>query len=125
VFFVKLLRGSILPPSVISHLKIMKMNLIEELRDEPNQNLIQECENVYSIRVYGRGLHLFFRENEKCLMCNIDAEHGAIYKKSICKWDLPDNLKMNKAEQERVTALIVKFYQQFYNSNVILMDAHY
>ncbi|MEZ0539974.1 hypothetical protein [Fibrella arboris] len=90
----------------------------KELIDKYNDNIIEHEGNLYAIRVIGRGNNLFFRENEKCLICDIDAEHGVIYKKSIKIWDSVDE-KMTKSEKDRVTALIADFYRKIYNPNVL------
>ncbi len=82
-------------------------------------NLIEEDGKTYGIRVLGRGNDLLFKENNKGLLCEIDAEHGIIYKKSIQKWD-STNEKMTKSERERVSDLIFKFYRKVYNADVQL-----
>jgi hypothetical protein len=91
----------------------------EELMTDAGIKLIHQDGNIYAIRVLGRGLNLFFRENEKGLICQIDAEHGVIYKRSIKLWDTT-NKRMNPAEKERVFNLIFTFYQQFYNADVVV-----
>jgi hypothetical protein len=83
---------------------------------------VKEGENTYKIRVYGRGLHLIFKENEKGLICDIDAEHGVIYQKSIKIWDTT-NEKINELQKSRILELIVKYYKQFYDPNVIVSDS--
>ncbi len=87
-----------------------------------DMNTVEAGENVYKIRVYGRGLHLIFKENEKGLICHIDAEHGVIYQKSIKIWDTT-NEKIRETEKDRIVELIVKYYKQFYNKGVIVSDS--
>ncbi|RYF75398.1 MAG: hypothetical protein EOO39_06985 [Cytophagaceae bacterium] len=91
-----------------------------DLIDRYTDNIISENDTIYAIRVIGRGETLFFRENGKCLLCSIDAEHGIIYKKSIKSWDSTDE-KMDRSEKERVTNLIYKFYKQIYNPDAMLI----
>ena len=96
-------------------------NLMESLMTSERGDIIKEDGNVYRLSIYGRGEHLFFRENDKGLLCHIDAVHGAIFKKSIHIWDSTGE-KMSKAEKERVSELIFKYYKKFYNPNVIWVD---
>ena len=96
-------------------------DLIESLMASDRGNVIKENGNVCILSIYGRGEHLFFRENDKGLLCHIDAVHGAIFKKSIHIWDSTGE-KMSKAEKERVAELIFKYYEKFYNPNVIWVD---
>lgn len=90
----------------------------EDLMEKSNAALIEENGNVYAIRVMGRGENLFFRENDKALICQIDAEHGIIYKKSIKIWDSADE-KMTKVERERVSELIYTLYKKVYNPEAV------
>lgn len=91
----------------------------EDMIARYTDNLVKDGDTTYAIRVVGRGETLFFRENEKCLLCEIDAAHGVIYKKSIKIWD-STNEKMSKAEQERVASLILTYYKQVYNPEAVL-----
>jgi hypothetical protein len=79
--------------------------------------LIKEGGNIYAIRILSKGEDLFFRENDKALICTIDAVHGVIYKDSINGWDTPEK-KMDNAEKERVVRLIYKFYKERLNPEV-------
>jgi hypothetical protein len=76
--------------------------------------------NVYRIRVLGRGENLFFQENDKCLLCEIDARNAIIFTKSIKKWE-PD-IKMSSEEKKRVTVLVEKYYKEVYNPNVRIYE---
>ncbi|MDR6786624.1 hypothetical protein [Pedobacter africanus] len=60
-------------------------------------------------------------ENEKGLICTIDAAHGAIFTRSIKQWDSTGK-KMSRKERIRVTGLIEKYYREFYNPTVVLID---
>jgi hypothetical protein len=89
-------------------------DFFEGLMTDPKTPLIQEGENIYAIRILSKGENLFFRENDKALICTIDAVHGAIYKDSIKAWDIPEK-KMDNEEKERVVRLIYKFYKERLN----------
>ena len=53
---------------------------IEQLKGNSTVNrLIDNQGNSYGIKVLGRGENLFFQENEKALICEIDAVNGTIY----------------------------------------------
>ena len=67
----------------------------------------------------GRGENLFFQENERALICEIDAINGVIYSKSIKKWE--GAKKMNTEEHNRIIALIATYYKESYNLNVVIL----
>jgi hypothetical protein len=93
---------------------------LDELMKSDNINTIIEPDgNVYGIRVLGRGSDLFFKENERGLICAIDALNGIIYTKSIKSWDSTGE-KIKKDERERLIKLIEKYYKQVYNMKVEL-----
>jgi hypothetical protein len=82
-------------------------------------HIIQEEDNTYGIRVVERGYSLFFRENNKGLICLIDAEHKVIYKTSVKLWK-SNNQKLNKEEKIRILDLIIKYYKQIYKVDLIV-----
>lgn len=93
---------------------------IEQLKENPTVNrLTDDNGNLYGIRVLGRGENLFFQENEKALICEIDATHATIYTKKIKNWD--GEKKMSSIERDRVISLIVKYYKKVYNPNVVVL----
>ncbi len=95
-------------------------NYIEQLKGDPFVNRLKDNqENSYGIRVLGRGESLFFQENEKALICEIDAVNGVIYSKSIKNWE--DERKMSPEERNRIIALIDKYYKEIYNPNVVIL----
>ena len=94
---------------------------IEQLKkDDSIERRIDSEGNIYRIRVLGRGENLFFQENEKCLLCEIDARNAVIFTKSIKKWE--PKTKMSSEEKKRITNLIEKYYKEVYNPNVILYN---
>ena len=95
---------------------------IQSLMSSKDIELIKEDDNYYGIRVLGRGLNLFFRENDKGLICCIEAEHGVIYAKSIKIWGT-ENKSMDEKEKNRVLQLIVKYYKLYCNPNVIVSES--
>jgi len=74
--------------------------------------------NIYGIRVIGRGENLFFQENEKALICDIDAPASLVYSASIKNWE--SNKKMSKKEKGRVLTLIKCYYKKCINENVTI-----
>jgi hypothetical protein len=95
-------------------------NYIEQLKGDPFVNRLKDNqENSYGIRVLGRGESLFFQENEKALICEIDAVNGVIYSKSIKNWE--GEKKMGPEERNRIIALIDKYYKEIYNPNVVIL----
>ena len=94
-------------------------SLIDDLKkNESIEKRIDSEDNVYRIRVIGRGENLFFQENDKCLLCLIDAKNAMIYSKSIKKWE--PNEKMSSSERKRVIALVEKYYREVYHPDVKL-----
>jgi len=90
-------------------------SFIEEWMNNKTVNQIDDKKgNHYGIRVLGRGTDLFFKENNRGLICSIDAVKGVIYKQSIKIWDSTGE-KMSKAEKERVSKLIEEYYKKVYN----------
>ena len=92
---------------------------IAELRT--NKSIAQRVDsegNIYRIRVLSKGENLFFQENDRCLLCLIDAQNGIIYSKSIKKWE--PNERMSPNERKRVTSLVEKYYREVYNPDVKL-----
>lgn len=83
-------------------------------------NRFTELDTTYGIRVLVRGENLLFQENDKVLICQIDAVHAIIYSKSIKKWE--GEKKMSSAEKQRVILLIEKYYKLAYNPNVKILD---
>jgi len=93
---------------------------IEQLKGNPTINRLKDNQgNSYGIRVLGRGENLFFQENEKALICEIDAVNGVIYSKSIKNWE--DERKMSPEERNRIISLIDKYYKEIYNPNVVIL----
>lgn len=96
-------------------------NYVEQLKNDPSIETRTDAEgNVYRIRVLGRGENLFFQENEKCLLCEIDARNAVIFTKSVKNWE--GEKKMSKDEKARVLILIVRYYKEVYNPDVTLFD---
>ncbi|RQO73963.1 hypothetical protein DBR43_00720 [Pedobacter sp. KBW06] len=96
------------------------MDLIEELMGSKGVHLAKDSKgNEFGIRVLGRGMDLFFKENNKGLICSIDAAHGVIYTKTIRIWDSTGE-KISREERLRISRLIEKYYKEFYNSEVIM-----
>lgn len=90
---------------------------IEQLKSDPSVNRIKDIEgNEYGIRVLGRGENLFFQENDKALICQINAGYGIIFIKSIKNWE--GEKKMSESEKNRVVNLIKKYYREIYNPDV-------
>ena len=93
------------------------MDTIQRWKEDSTVERIKDGNgNVYSIRVIGRGEDLFFQENDKALLCVIDAIDSIIYAKSIKSWD--GEKKMNGAEKNRVLELIKYYYKIVYKSNL-------
>lgn len=86
------------------------------LKDATVDRFYTENGNMYGIMVLGRGENLFFQENDKALICEIDAIDSIIYAKSIKSWD--GEKKMNGAEKNRVLELIKYYYKIVYKSNL-------
>ncbi len=101
-------------------IKNLTMNYINELMQSGDVNFVfDNSGNKYGIKVLGRGTDLFFSENNRGLVCSIDAVQGIIYKSSIKIWN-SNKEKMNKGEKERIANLIEKYYKQIYNPNARL-----
>ena len=69
----------------------------------------------YGIGILDRGENLFFQLNEKAIICEIDAVHGVIYKRSIKRWDTGGIIKKN--EIGLVLDKILEYYKKAYNPN--------
>ena len=91
------------------------------MKREDISRVTDEAGNKYGIRILGRGENLLFMENDKGLICTIDAVHGAIFTRSIRQWDSTGK-KMSKKERERVIGLVEKYYKELLNPNAILLD---
>lgn len=99
------------------------MSLIEELfNDDSVSRETDENGNIYGIRILGRGENLFFQENDKGLICQIDAVHSAIFINTIRQWE--GEKKMSDTEKNRVIALVKYYYSKYYNENVVLMKGN-
>jgi hypothetical protein len=96
---------------------------IENLKKDSSVNRLQdENGNLYGIRVLGRGENLFFQENDKALICQINAFHSVIFTKTIKNWE--GEKKMAHEEKNRVVNLIEKYYKLVYNPEVKLLDVN-
>jgi hypothetical protein len=89
------------------------------MKDKTVNRIVDEHQNEYGIRVLGRGENLFFQENDKALICEINAVEGVIYTKSVKNWE--GEKKMSAEEKERVLGLIKKYYAEVYNPAVKLL----
>ncbi|RKO69114.1 hypothetical protein D7322_23020 [Sphingobacterium puteale] len=96
----------------------MRSFLEGQMNNENVHRVTGHAGNQYGIRVLFRGDNLLFMENEKGLICTIDAAHGAIFTKSIKQWDSTGK-KMSQKERIRVTGLIKKYCKEFYNHAVV------
>ena len=83
-------------------------------------NIHEERGNVYGLCIVGRGETLFFKENDRGLLCHIDKISNVIYGNSITTWGSHDE-DMDKEEQERVLALILKYYKKTYGQSAKIM----
>jgi hypothetical protein len=92
------------------------MNVIEKWKSDDTVVRFLEGDDSYGIRVIGRGEHLFFQENDKALICDIDAANNIIYSASIKNWE--GSKKMPDLEKERVIKLIETFYKIYIDENV-------
>lgn len=102
---------------------MMSTYLEELMMREDISRVTDEAGNRYGIRILGRGENLLFMENDKGLICTMDAVHGAIFTRSIRQWDSTGK-KMSKKERERVIGLVEKYYKELLNPNVILLDEY-
>lgn len=96
----------------------MRSFLEGQMNNENVHRVTGHAGNQYGILVLFRGDNLLFMENEKGLICTIDAAHGAIFTKSIKQWDSTGK-KMSQKERIRVTGLIEKYCKEFYNHAVV------
>ncbi|MCG8537307.1 MAG: hypothetical protein MI808_19635 [Pseudomonadales bacterium] len=97
------------------------MSVIEKWKNDPTVSRYEdEHGNKYGIRVLGRGENLFFQENDKALVCVIDAVHSVIFEKSIKNWE--GEKRMSKGERSRVSELIIQYYKKAINENVTLSN---
>jgi uncharacterized protein YifE (UPF0438 family) len=95
------------------------MSLIDDLMRDQS---IDRCDlegHSYAIRVLGRGEMLFFQEDEKALICEIDAANSAIISKSVKNWDKMK--KMSDEEQKRVITVMADMYRKYINENVVIV----
>jgi len=93
------------------------MSVIEKwLNDSSVERFKDSSGNLYGIRVLGGGGNLFFQENEKALICEIDAINSVIYTSSVKCWSGYE--KMSNSEKKRVLALIDCYYQQVYSKKI-------
>lgn len=94
-------------------------SVIEQWLNDPSVERIKDDNsNIYAIRVLGRGENLFFQENGKALICEIDAINSILYTDSIKNWS--GCKKMDKIEKDRVINLIKYYYLRVYKNNLIL-----
>jgi hypothetical protein len=93
---------------------------IENLILDPTVNRFTDGETRYGIRVLGRGENLFFQENDKALICQIDAVHSIVYSKTIKNWE--GEKKMSEVEKHRVIELVEKYYKLVYSPAVKFSD---
>lgn len=89
------------------------------MQDKSVNRIVDAQKNVYGIRVLGRGENLFFQENNKALICEINAVDALVFTKSVKNWE--GEKKMSTEEKERVLALIKKYYAEVYNPEVKLV----
>ena len=93
--------------------------IIKDLIQDPTVNRVEENGNLYGIRVIRRGENLFFQENNKGLICQINATHSVIFANTIKKWE--GRKIMTLTERERVTELVLKYYKKVYSKEAKLL----
>ena len=97
------------------------MTIIDDLlRDTSIEKFKDKDNNVYSIKILGNGGNLYFQENDKGLICQINALVSMVFIKTIKNWEWHKN--MNNNEIDRVSLLIKYYYKKVYNPNVMLSN---
>lgn len=86
------------------------MNTFEEWMNDKTVNRISKNGFTYGFRIIGRGEHLFFQENEKSLICEIDRVNNVIYLKSIRFWNTGARIKTE--EKNRLISAITDIYKE-------------
>ncbi len=94
-------------------IKRREMSFIEQLKSNPEVNRYSDETGNYGILVLGRGENLFFQQNERAFICEIDAVKGLINSKTISKWD--DGKKIQDNEKAYVLEKLIFLYRKFYN----------
>lgn len=93
------------------------MSVIEKWLSDPTVKRFPDGKgNIYGIRALGRGDNLFFQENNKALVCEIDAVDSIVYAKSVRSWS--GSKKMSASEKARVLALIEHYYKRAYEKSL-------
>lgn len=93
--------------------------MIDDLMRDTSIERMKIGEHSYAIRVLGRGDMLFFQEDEKALICEVDAANAVIFAKSIKNWN--NTKKMPADERKRVVELVFELYRRCINNNVVVV----
>lgn len=94
-------------------IKRREMSFIEQLKSNQQVNRYSDETGNYGILVLGRGENLFFQQNERAFICEIEAVKGIINSKTISKWD--NGEKIQDKEKAYVLDKLIFLYRKFYN----------
>ena len=71
-----------------------------------HKQTFMEGENVYALAVIGRGEDLFFKENERGLICNINIITHEIFKNSVDIWAIQCHCAMPRSKVLRLSTCL-------------------
>ncbi|MEZ0609347.1 hypothetical protein ACAW74_12560 [Fibrella sp. WM1] len=65
----------------------------------------------YKIKIIGRGEQLFYQQEDKALICEIQVRNDLIYRDSIKRWD--DGSWIDENQKEIILHRIINYFRMF------------
>ncbi|MEZ0539975.1 hypothetical protein [Fibrella arboris] len=96
-------------------------NLIQELKAQTNHGPMVEVNSVdkYKIMIIGRGEQLFYQQEDRALLCDIQVRNDLIYQNSIAWWD--NGNAVTESEKSIILERLINYFKIFQKSGVKLV----
>jgi hypothetical protein len=93
--------------------KTITYNSIQELKNSTDVGLSFErnVEYNYKVRIINRGEHLFYQQEDRAFICEINPHESIIFKYSIKKWD--NGVKITDDEKEVIFDRLILYFKNF------------
>jgi|GEM_PF-916228 hypothetical protein len=89
---------------------------INDLKTDQRAYRYEEDGNKYGLLILYRGETLFYQENDRALLCEIEARVPVINPETIAHWD--DNTEINQAERAVILEKIITLYKKAYKDDL-------
>jgi hypothetical protein len=89
---------------------------INDLKTDQRAYRYEEDGNTYGLLILYRGETLFYQENDRALLCEIEARFAVINPETIAQWD--DNTEIGTTERAAILEKIITLYKKAYKDDL-------